>query len=632
MGRKKVATKNSKPVDGSEFEKIANAGPGIGGGSNFSFLPGSPGWPGTEALSNPNTMFKNLRWYLLSNDRQFLCQLYVEIGLVQVIVDVPIDDALRGGIKIRSNQLDEAQLEELKNSVDRDDDLTTVGQAAKWNRLFGGAGVMILVGDQDPSTPLDINSIGPDTPLEFRAVDMWELFWDKQNTDGYDPAIQEEDFEFFTYYGNFVHKSRVMRMKGITAPSFIRPRLRGWGVSVTETLVRSINQYFQAADLSFELLNQGKVDVYKIKNLINTLMSPNGQKMVMDRITMANFQKNSQNALVMDSEDDWAQKQISYAGIADMMSQIRMQVASDMRMPLTKLFGISAAGFNSGEDDIEVYNSMVEGQVRNKIKYDILRMLEIKCQKMFGFIPDDLSIEFNPLRVLSSEQEENVKTQKFARLMQAKQAGEISVLEFRDACNKGNLFDITLDNSNEVVGGFMDDTVEEGRNDPYDSTDIDNPGANRFDTQKPRATELGGASQDPVPPRDVDKPGDKLRPTKNNKKLSNPGDVDEALWKEAKEKSKKEYGEYRWPVITELYKKLGGVFKKAKNSPQFDKASYEADGGDSWIDSRRLEFFKNPGNKGLWEQCVEESRHLFGSENRKFTLWKYQKSGGSFPF
>src|SRR5208283_5766536 len=103
------------------------------------------------------------------------------------------------------------------------------------------------------------------------------------------------------------------------------------------------------------------------------------------------------------------------------MVGIRMQIASDMRMPLTKVFGISAAGFSSGEDDIENYNSMVESSIRQKGKFDIIKMIKLRCQKMYGFVPDDITIEFKPLRVLSSEQEENVKNAKHARLMQTVQ-------------------------------------------------------------------------------------------------------------------------------------------------------------------------------------------------------------------
>jgi uncharacterized protein len=572
-------------------------------GFNTGF-PNNQGSPYTAPVSDVTTSFVNLRWYLVSNFRQFLSEAYVEIGLIQTIVDVPVDDALRGGLELKSKQLDEPQIAELLSSLDRDDDINVAGQAAKWNRLFGGAGILILT-DQDPEEELDLNAIGPDTPLEFRAVDMWELFWDKQNTEGYDPAIQTHDFTYYNYYGEQVHKSRVMRLKGMSAPSFIRPRLRGWGFSVVEALIRSINQYLKATSLGFEVLDEFKLDVYKIKNLVNTLLSPNGQQKIQQRVQLANWQKNYQNALVMDSEDDFDHKQLSFAGLAEAMAGIRMQVASDMRMPLTKLFGISAAGFNSGEDDIEVYNAMVESQVRNKIKYDLLRMCEIKCQKLFGFVPDDLSISFKPLRVLSAEQEENVKTQKFARLAQAKERGEITTVEFRDACNKGNLFDIILDTDDDQLSqldGYMADTIGEGTNNPINPFDVDNPGADRADTRKPLGTTIGGIPKDPRPPapRSADAPEVKAEIPKTPRDMKNT-----------------------------LAKKVKGLFQ---NSPEFDKASYEADGGDSWIDDRQKPFYDDPHNidQGLWEKAREASDKSFGHENWKFMVWWYRKQGGSF--
>lgn len=425
-------------------------------------------------LSQVDTLFKNNRWYLVSNMRQLLSEIYVEHGLIQTVVDVPVDDGLRGGVDIKSKQLSEEQLQELMVSVDREGDLRIAGQACKWNRLFGGAGILIMT-DQEPTKPLDIKAIGPDSPLEFRAVDMWELFEDMQNTEGYDAELQEDNAETYTYYSLNIHKSRVMKLKGLTAPSFIRPRLRGWGFSIIEALVRSINQYLKANDLGFEVLDEFKLDIFKIKNFANTLLSPNGAEKIQKRVALANQQKNYQNAIVMDTEDDYLQKQLSFAGLAEAMQGIRLQIASDLRMPLTKVFGISASGFSSGEDDIENYNAMVESQVREKLKYDILKMLELKCQKLFGFIPDDLAIDFKPLRMLSAEQEENVKTQKFNRLLAAKTAGEINTLEFRNAINRGDLLDIQLDTTNTDIQDLASGDEAE-----KEST----PGANREDSAK----------------------------------------------------------------------------------------------------------------------------------------------------
>lgn len=564
------------------LEKIHNFGPTDSTGlyqlNPFGF-PENQSFPGSAPVEQVNTVFRNLRWYLISNFRQVLNQMYVEIGLVQTIIDVPVDDGFRGGIEIKSKQLDEGQIQELQISLDRDDDLNIAAQAQKWNRLFGGAGILILT-DQDPEEPLEVESINSGTPLEFRAVDMWELFWDKQNTEGYDPAIQAQDFEYYNYYGENVHKSRVMRLKGFTSPSFIRPRLRGWGFSVVEVLVRSINQYLKATDLGFQVLDEFKIDVYKIKNLVTTLMSPNGQQKVQSRVQMANYQKNFQNALVMDSEDDWDHKQLSFAGLAETMAGIRTQVAADMRMPITKLFGTSAsAGIgNTDQNDMENYNSMVESQVRNKSKYDVLRICEIKCQKLFSFIPDDLSIAFRPLRVLSAEQEENVKTQKFNRLQAARQAGEITTFEYREACNKGNLFDVTLDNAGDILNPNdpeVESVVKEGVQNPYQSVDIDDPGADRSDTRKLRASD--------------------------------------------------EYG------ITKGEKKpKGHDNKRVKNSSAFDKASYEADGGDSWINPDRLKLIETltHDQPGLWAESEQESQKIYGRKNLAFISWIYKKRGG----
>lgn len=616
MARKK----SSKQIHGKKEDKtFANAKELVAeqkrmisnGLSDALGVPGDFGFNGGmgNQLSQVNTLFKNNRWYLVSNMRQLLSELYVEHGLIQVLVDVPVDDGLRGGVEIQSKQLEEEQIQQLQTSLDRDDDLNTIGQALKWNRLFGGAGVLIMT-DQDPMKPLDLNRITPDSPLEFRAVDMWELFWDKQNSEGYDPEIQSTNFEYYNYYAKQLHKSRVMRMKGLTAPSFIRPRLRGWGFSIVEHLVRSINQYLKANDLTFEVLDEFKLDVYRLKNLSDTLLSPTGDEQVRKRVALMNYNKNYQNAVVMDSEDEFDHKQLSFTGIAEVMTGIRMQIASDMRMPLTKVFGISAAGFNSGEDDIEVYNSMVESQVRNKAKYDILRVIEIKCQKLFGYIPDDLQIKFKPLRVLSAEQEENCKTQKFTRLLQAKQSGEITRYEFRDGCNRDNLLTITLDNSGEELNP----------DDPEVEQLTEEPNLGMVPADPNAAQENGNPDVDDVEGPSIDDPGANREDTRKPQLLNSR----EALLLQTATSKAQPFGK------VELAKRALAV--AFKNSAGFDRAAYEADGGDGWIQSGRRLFFEDDvfADRGLLAQAKESSIAAFGKEKWQFIVWWYKKQGGKF--
>ena len=403
---------------------------------------------GGTQLSETDTLFKNNRWYLISNMRQLLSQIYVEHGLIKTVVDVPVDDGFSKGFEIKTSQLDPEEITDLQRVMKRKGDTKTAAQAMKWNRLFGGAGILVMT-NQKHYQEFDIGSIKEGDILDFKPVDMWELYGHQQNISEADDLdvvdkLKKKDHKY-DYYGVKVHESRVMTLKGLEAPSFLRPRLRGWGLSVVEALVRSINQYLKANTLSFELLDEFKVDVYKIKGLANTLLNPGGEAKARERIALANSEKNYKNAITMDAEDEYEQKKVQFQGMADVMMGIRLQIASDLRMPLTKVFGQSATGFNAGEEDIENYNQMVESEVRSKAKPHVIKMVKLRCQQRYGFVPSDLDIEFPSLRVLSSDQQETVKTQQFNRLIQAVQSGAISGDQFIEACNKAELFPIDMD-------------------------------------------------------------------------------------------------------------------------------------------------------------------------------------------
>ena len=406
-------------------------------------------------LAQVDTLFKNLRYYLLSNFRQVLSQMYVEFGIVRTIVDLPVDDAFRGGVTFTTQELSEEELLDLHTTVDRQNDLMIVAQAHKYNRLFGGAGVLVLT-EQDPTTPLDLKKLYKADRLDFHAVDLWELYYDHVNLDIEIIKPVPRDLSNYSYYGIKVDKSRVMPLVGLVAPSFIRPRLRGWGFSVLEPIVRPLNQYLKTGDLIFEVLDEFKLDIYKINNLASTLERADGEALVRKRIQLANLQKNYQNAITMDALDDYVQKEHSFTGISETIAQNRMQIACETGIPQAKLFGEASQGFGSGQDSIENYNCMVE-TVREKAKFEVLRAGELRCMQLFGYIPDDLSVEFKPLRILGAEQEENVKTQKFSRILQSKQSGELTTEEFRDAINRDKLLPIQLEMDQSLMDALEQD-------------------------------------------------------------------------------------------------------------------------------------------------------------------------------
>jgi phage-related protein (TIGR01555 family) len=176
-------------------------------------------------------------------------------------------------------------------------------------------------------------------------------------------------------------------------------------------------------------------------------LTANGTNNISKRVQHANILKNFQNSITMDMDDEYQQKQVSFAGLSDILTQIRQGIAAALKMPMTKLFGISSAGFNSGEDDIENYNSMVEGEIRAKCKFHVVDLLQICCQIKFGMVPTDIMIKFKPLRVLSAEQEENVKDKQFLRTTNAFNLGLATDVETKQAINKNGLLPVEIDES-----------------------------------------------------------------------------------------------------------------------------------------------------------------------------------------
>ena len=160
-------------------------------------------------------------------NRILLNYAYMTFGIIQCFIDQPVEDALRGGVDIETDELSEEDISLLQDVLVELKDYDAIKMAMKWAKLFGGAGLIINT-DQDPTTELDMDSINEDSPLSFIDADRWEL------TLNY--YLEEKVPCPYNYYGQPIHRSRVLKIMGKDAPSFIRRRLQGWGISTLNLL------------------------------------------------------------------------------------------------------------------------------------------------------------------------------------------------------------------------------------------------------------------------------------------------------------------------------------------------------------------------------------------------------------
>jgi len=364
-------------------------------------------------LLSPQELYNNISQNLLSLQPVLLNYSYKTYGFIQTAVDQPIDDAFRNGVGIDSATMEIEELEELKQSMEDNGDFEEIKRALKWARLFGG-GVLIANTEQNADSILSEKRLY-NRKLEFYASDRWETICATP-----DKSSQESDY---IYYGKTINNSRVYPVFGKYAPYYVRMRLQGWGMSMLEQTLPPLVTYLKGINVMLELLDESKIDVLKINGLATTLMQPNGTATIRKRVDTAAANKNYKSMITMDKEDEYEQKQLSFGGLPELSKEIRIMIASYLKLPVSKIFGVGSSGFSSGEDDLENYNAMVESEVRQQALGLLKWVIDLRCMQLFGRKAQDITIKWNPLRVLSAEQEQNITDRKVDNAMKLLNGG-----------------------------------------------------------------------------------------------------------------------------------------------------------------------------------------------------------------
>jgi hypothetical protein len=396
---------------------------------------------GGSMLSSYNTVSYANNYALVTLNRIILTYLYSGNGIFQTAVQLPIQDALAKGIKIDSGEMSADDIDTLLDWMDQKQAWQSIEDFWTWVRVYGGAALLVNT-DADPEKPLNLKRIR-NAPVEFYDVDRWQLSVTNVTSPMFDNYDDMTEADILYLNGQPLHRSRCILGMGKRAPSYIRRQLRGWGMSEAERMLRDLNNYLKTGDVLYEILDESKIDIYKIDGLANKLLTAGGTAAISKRIQAANEVKNYVNALILDAKEEYEQKTLTFAGLADVMRENRIGVASSLRMPMTKLFGLSASGFSTGEADTDNYNEMVESEIRAKLKPVIKRVLQIGCANLWGYIPD-FRFTFPSLKVLPQVESEQIKESTTNRVLALYDRGIIGSKEVGELLAKDEIIDAEI--------------------------------------------------------------------------------------------------------------------------------------------------------------------------------------------
>ena len=354
-----------------------------------------------------------MNWVALTNA-------YNKNSFLQTAVNQKVEDAFKNdGLIIDTKTLDTDELELLRTTMEEEGDIEAIIDCIRWGRLYGG-GCIIANTTQDANEPLNKKAL-KGQPLKFIATNRWNCMAEGQAPEIAEKFIfpaafinQEDQFKEQNYNNIKIDKSRVAIFTGNSTPYLTKTILQGWNASIFEGILEPIENLLGGFNVTLELLSEAKIDIFKISNLASVLMSPDGERQIQKRLSIATANKNFKSSLAMDVNDDYQQKQISFSGIPQLLEQLMYIFCGYLRYPVAKLFGKGASGFSSGDDDLENYNATVESEVRIPARRLIHWVVNLRCLQLFGRELPDFKPKWKPLREMSEKEMAEVNSRKLA--------------------------------------------------------------------------------------------------------------------------------------------------------------------------------------------------------------------------
>jgi phage-related protein (TIGR01555 family) len=137
----------------------------------------------------------------------------------------------------------------------------------------------------------------------------------------------------------------------------------GWGDSVPLSVVDAIKQADGTAANIASLVFEAKVNVIRIPDFMQSLGDERYRAKILERYTLAATAKGINGDLLLDKEEEYEQKQASFATLPEVLMSFLQIVSGAADIPATRLLGQSPAGMNAtGESDLRNYYDRLQAR------------------------------------------------------------------------------------------------------------------------------------------------------------------------------------------------------------------------------------------------------------------------------
>lgn len=386
---------------------------------------------------------------------------YRSSWIAKKAIDIPVFDALRKG---RDWQADPDQITAIEAEENRLNYWPKIVDAMIRGRLFGGAALLIGTGDSNLELPIEPERIGKEGIKYLSILTKSQLSAGDNDDVLSSPTYGQPLFYNLTSaQGQMVkiHPSRLVRFMGnpIRDPSLATNSIyAGWGESVLESIWSAVKNADSGSHNMTTLLFEANVDVINIPNFMTSLVDPSYEERFHSRLSLAAAAKGINGMLILDEGETYSRKQISFAGIPDVVMTLLQIVSGAADIPITRFLGQSPAGLSStGEGDMKNYFDRLNGMQKLDITPTLSTLDECLIHSALASRPPEVFYLWSPMEQMND-----------------KEAAEIGKLNAEAAAALNNVTIFTQEELRKVVAnqltesGFypgLEDAMDETGND-----------------------------------------------------------------------------------------------------------------------------------------------------------------------
>lgn len=396
------------------------------------------------------------------NDWASLDACYVSNWIARKICDIPAEDMTREWRRVKSDGAEEIASLEQQLLVPN-----AVQEAVTWARLYGGAGILMLTG-QDLTKPLRPELIRKGDLKRLLVLDRWDMAamttntWDVLATNYLKP-------EFYSVRGGSmqVHHTHFARFTGERLPLRHMAQTQGWGDSVLRKCIEEITDMVAAKDGIAELMQEANIDVITREGLTDEL-STDQDDMITKRYEMFSLMKSSIQMALLDGDEKLDRMTLNLSGVAPIIELFMTWISGAANIPVVRMFGTSAKGLNAtGEGDDRIYNDSIRAGQRSYLAEPMRTLDEVMVRSALGYWPEDYDYTWNPLAQpndLEMAQAEKLRADKHMLYLDSAVVQRSQVMRELQASEEYQFVEEDIDELEKLEEGNMFD-------EPVDETD-----------------------------------------------------------------------------------------------------------------------------------------------------------------